>query len=144
MTHWQPWLWLAGGVLLCAAEALAPGVFLIWLGAAAVGTGVLLVFAAFSIEWQLLVFCGLALVSVAVGRRVYGPASANTDRPFLNRRAEALIGRLVVLHDAIQNGEGRARIDDTVWRVAGPDLPAGARVRIVAVVDSGLLRVEAA
>jgi len=59
----------------------------------------------------------------------------------LNRRAEQLIGRVVVLDQAIANGVGRARIDDAFWVVAGPDLPAGSRVRVVA-VDGMTLKVQ--
>ena len=38
---------------------------------------------------------------------------------------------------------GKARIDDTVWRVEGSDLPAGTQVRVTA-VDGAILKVEAA
>ena len=34
-----PWFWLAAGILTCAAEALAPGMFLLWIGLAAIATG---------------------------------------------------------------------------------------------------------
>ena len=36
-----------------------------------------------------------------------------------------------------------ARIDDTIWRVAGPDAPAGSRVKIVQ-ADGASLTVAAA
>ena len=32
---------------------------------------------------------------------------------------------------AVVDGTGTVRIDDTVWRIRGPDTPAGSRVRIV-------------
>jgi membrane protein implicated in regulation of membrane protease activity len=50
---------------------------------------------------------------------------------FLNRRAEALVGRVFTLEKPIIDGSGTVRIDDTIWRVAGPDTPAGTRVRVV-------------
>jgi len=40
----------------------------------------------------------------------------------------------------IVDGRGRVRVDDTVWLVEGPDLPAGARVQVTGVANT-LLRV---
>ena len=54
-------------------------------------------------------------------RRVEAPA----DQPFLNRRAEGYVGRAFTLEKPIVDGIGTIRIDDTVWRVSGPDCPAG-------------------
>ena len=56
---------------------------------------------------------------------------ATAQQPFLNRRADALVGRVFTLEKPIIDGLGTVRIDDTIWRVAGPDTPAGSRVRIV-------------
>ena len=47
------------------------------------------------------------------------------ERPFLNRRTEALVGRVFTLDKPILDGVGSVRIDDTVWRVSGADRPAG-------------------
>jgi hypothetical protein len=57
----------------------------------------------------------------------------------LNRRAEQLVGREVVLQQAIVGGQGRVSIDDASWQVSGPDLQAGSLVRVVAVQGSTLL-----
>jgi membrane protein implicated in regulation of membrane protease activity len=46
------------------------------------------------------------------------------------------------LERPIVDGIGTVRIDDTVWRVTGPDCPAGSRVR-VAHADGANLSVEA-
>ena len=72
------WNWLIFGLLLMGLELLVPGVFLFWLGLAAL-----------------------------------------------------LVGRVCTLEKPIVDGSGTVRIDDTIWRVAGPDAPAGSRVRIV-------------
>ena len=58
------------------------------------------------------------------GWRAAAPRPAK-DNPFLNRRADALVGRVFTLEKPIIDGAGTVRIDDTVWRVAGPDTPAG-------------------
>jgi membrane protein implicated in regulation of membrane protease activity len=47
------------------------------------------------------------------------------------------------LEKPIVDGVGTIRIEDTVWRVSGPNLPAGSRVK-VASADGADLAVEAA
>ena len=37
--------WLVGGLVVCAAETLAPGAFLVWIGAAAAIVGAVAYFA---------------------------------------------------------------------------------------------------
>lgn len=138
------WFWLIGGVLLCAAEALAPGMFLLWLGVAAIATGALLAMVDLSFAWSLMAFGALAVVAVFVGRRFYGSSEKESDQPFLNRRAEALVGRTYVLAHPIKAGEGRLVVNDTQWRLRGPDLPAGVKVRVTGVEDASFLVVEQA
>ena len=69
--------------------------------------------------------------------------TASQSNPFLNKRADALVGRVFTLEKPIIDGSGTVRIDDTIWRVAGPNAPAGSRVRIVQ-ADGASLRVTAA
>jgi inner membrane protein len=138
------WNWLIFGVVLMALELIAPGVFLFWLGLAALLTGLLSF--AFTPSWQvqILMFAVFAAVAVPVWRRVArGNAADSTDNPFLNKRADALVGRVFTLEKPIVDGAGTVRIDDTVWRVAGPDTPAGSRVKIVH-ADGARLTVAAA
>ncbi|MCR4264974.1 NfeD family protein [Nitratireductor sp. ZSWI3] len=141
-----PWNWMLLGFVLLAAEILLPGVFLLWIGIAAILTGALslqLWDAAFwSWQVQVLVFLALSLISAYLGKRLMDSRrNEETDQPLLNRRAEQLVGRTARLETAIDNGFGRIRLDDTLWRVSGPDLPVGTQVRIVA-VRNGTLEVE--
>jgi inner membrane protein len=92
-------------------------------------------------EHQALIFAILAVASVVLGRTAFGRAGSGRSDKRLNRRAESYVGRTFTLDGAIVDGRGRLRVDDTVWLVAGPDLPAGARVRVIG-TDSALLRVE--
>lgn len=129
-----PWNWMVLGLVLLILEVVVPGVFLLWIGIAALLTGALsLQFWSWS-SWtwhpQVLVFLALSIASVFVGRRLLRAAGDTTDEPLLNRRADQLVGRVATLIDPIANGFGRVRIGDTVWRVRGPDLPAGARVKV--------------
>lgn len=142
-----PWNWVVLGFILLAIEILAPGFFLIWIGLAAIVTGVLSIFLAGADFWswqiQMLVFAVLVIVSVIVGRRIMNDKSSESDEPLLNLRAEQLVGRTATLIEPITNGQGRVKLDDTTWRISGPDLPAGSQVRVIA-IDGGRLSVEAA
>ena len=126
------WNWLIFGVVLMALELMAPGVFLFWLGLAALLVG--LVSFAFTPSWQvqILMFAVFAAAAVPLWRRLSrSNAAPSADSPFLNKRTDALVGRVFTLEKPIVDGAGTVRIDDTVWRIAGPDVPAGSRVKIV-------------
>jgi inner membrane protein len=138
------WNWLIFGVILMALELLAPGVFLFWLGLAALLVG--LVSFAIHPSWQLqiLMFAIFAAAAVPLWRRVVlSNKAVSQSNPFLNKRADALVGRIFTLEKPIIDGSGTVRIDDTIWRVTGPDTPAGSRVRIVQ-ADGASLTVAAA
>jgi hypothetical protein len=138
------WNWLVFGIILMALELVAPGVFLFWLGLAALLVGLLSFVIHPSWQAQILMFAAFAAVAVPLWRRVARSNSAvSKSNPFLNRRADALIGRVFTLEKPIIDGSGTVRIDDTVWRVAGPDTPAGNRVKIVQ-ADGASLTVAAA
>jgi membrane protein implicated in regulation of membrane protease activity len=133
------WNWLIFGVILMALEVLAPGIFLLWLGLAALLVG--LITFIFHPSWQveILLFAAFAIAAVPLWRRLArGNASGSESNPFLNRRTEALVGRVFTLEKPIIDGAGTVRIGDTVWRVAGPDTPAGTRVKIVQVSGADL------
>ncbi len=136
------WAWIILGVVLFGLELIAPGVFFVWLGLAAVVTG--LVDGLIGLSWQAatLFFAVLSVLAVLVGRMREPPGRAHRS-PSLNRRGEALVGRLFTLEAPIAGGEGRVRVDDSSWRVTGPDLPRGAAVRVVR-VEGATLVVEAA
>jgi membrane protein implicated in regulation of membrane protease activity len=138
------WNWLIFGVVLMALELLAPGVFLFWLGLAALLVGLLSFVINPSWQLQILLFAVFAASAVPLWRRLARHTSAvSKSNPFLNKRADALVGRVFTLEKPIIDGSGTVRIDDTVWRVAGPDTPAGSRVKIVR-ADGASLTVAAA
>jgi membrane protein implicated in regulation of membrane protease activity len=140
----QFWHWWILAALFAGIEILAPGVFFIWLGAAAALTGLIaLVIPGLGWEIEALIFAVLAVVTVVYWRN-HIKRNKGKDDPasMLNRRGDQMIGRMAVLSEPIQNGRGKARIDDTVWRVEGGDLPAGTQVRVTG-VDGAILKVEA-
>jgi membrane protein implicated in regulation of membrane protease activity len=134
-------VWLVLGLALCAAETLAPGAFLIWIGAAALGVGVVDYLVPLETTTQLLLFAALVIVLVMIGRQVYGAVERRSAQPPLSR-AHGLIGREFFLDQPITHGFGSIRVDDSIWRVAGADLPAGAKVRVTGVGDDLALWVE--
>lgn len=139
----SPWTWAIAGLVLCMLEMLAPGMFLLWVGIAAFANALLLLATPVSIEWLMVSFCVFMAISVLIGRKVYGERDVASDAPFLNRRADALLGRETRLQSAIENGIGLAQIDDTVWRVTGSELPAGTHVKITGLSQDGtILQVE--
>lgn len=141
----QFWHWWILAAIFAGIEILAPGVFFIWLGAAAALTGLIaLVVPSLGWEIEALIFAVLAVVTVVYWRnRIRKGAGANDPAATLNRRGEQMIGRTAVLAEPIQNGRGKAKIDDTMWRVEGGDLPAGTQVKVTG-VDGAILKVEAA
>jgi len=126
------WNWLIFGVVLMALELLAPGVFLIWLGLAALLVGLLSFAIHPSWQIQILMFAIFAAAAVPLWRRMArANKTVSQSNPFLNKRADALVGRVFTLDKPIIDGAGTVRIDDTIWRVAGPDAPAGSLVKVV-------------
>ena len=143
--RWDVFAWAAFALVLFAAEALAPGAFMLWLGlaAAAVFLVVLLVPTDIPALAQVAAFVVLGFVSIQVYRKWFRGHERQSDQPALNRRTAALVGRVVSLERAIVDGRGRVQIADAYWEVSGPDLPAGAAVRIVG-GDAMTLQVEPA
>jgi membrane protein implicated in regulation of membrane protease activity len=134
--HWQmqTTVWAVLALLLIAAEVLAPGAFMLWLGiAAAITCGIVFVLPDLALVWQMVAFALLSVASVLVYLRLFRGRAVHSDRPSLNRRAEQLVGHVVPLATPIVAGRGRVQIADALWDVEGPDLPAGTRVRVVAV-----------
>ncbi|HEU4991013.1 MAG TPA: NfeD family protein [Luteimonas sp.] len=129
--RWDVFGWAALALLLFAAEAMAPGAFMLWLGlaAAVVFLGVLLV-PGIPLLAQVAAFVVLGFASVQAYRHWFRGREPQGDKPTLNRRTAALIGQVATLREPIVDGHGRVQIADAYWDVRGPDLPAGARVRV--------------
>ena len=141
-----PWSWWIVGLLFLGLEILVPGVFLLWIGLAAMVVGALSFplwgMAIWGWQLQFLVFAVLSVAFALIGRRMSW-TNQESDQPMLNRRVEGLVGRTATLAEPISDGKGRIRLDDTTWIVNGDDTPAGTRVRVTA-VQAGVLTVERA
>ena len=137
------WDWFILAAVLLLLEVMAPGTFMLWLGLSAFLVGLISFFVDWSWQYQLVAFAAFALAAIPLWRRLGQHAKAPTDQPFLNRRADALIGQVFTLEKPIVGGNGTIGVGDTVWRIAGADCPSGSRVRVAA-VDGATLRVEPA
>ena len=138
-----PWKWIILGAILLALELAAPGAFMMWLGLSALLVGAISLVFAWPWQVQVIAFGVIAVAFVPAWRHFSRRVEKPADRPFLNRRAEGYVGRIFTLDKPIVDGIGTVRIDDTVWRVSGPDCPAGSRVKIARAEGAELL-VEAA
>jgi membrane protein implicated in regulation of membrane protease activity len=137
-----PWNWMLLGFILLCLEIFAPGVFLLWIGIAAliVGSASLLLWDAAFWTWQVqvLIFLVLSLASAYVGKKLVRDREQASYQPILNNRGAQMIGRTATLAEPIREGRGRIKLGDTTWRVSGPDLPAGAQVRVIGAADTDL------
>ncbi len=137
--HW----WIFAGLLLIL-ELTAPAFFFLWLGIAAAAVGlILLVFPSIGIETQLVLFAIASIVSVVAWRKYRETRPLTTDQPNLNRRGHQYIGRQFSLTGPIDNGVGKVTVDDSTWKVRGPDLPAGTHVKVTG-VEGTVFTVESA
>ncbi len=135
--HW----WILAGLLLIL-ELTAPAFFFLWLGIAAAAVGmILLVFPAIPVETQLVLFAIASIGAILAWRKYREDRPLQIDQPHLNRRGNQYIGRVFTLDNAITNGEGKVTVDDSTWRVKGPDLPAGTAIRVTG-IDGVIFKVD--
>jgi membrane protein implicated in regulation of membrane protease activity len=135
------WDWLILAVIFIVLELLAPGTFMMWLGISALLVGIISFIVDWPWQYQLIAFAVFALASIPLWRHFAGRVEKPGDQPFLNRRADAFVGRVFTLEKPIVSGNGTVKIDDTIWRLAGADAPAGSRVKVVR-ADAATLVVE--
>ena len=142
--RWDVAGWGALALLLMAAETLAPGAFLLWMGFAAAVVFLIALFApGLTLLTQVALFVVLSFLSVLVYQKFFRKRARQSDQPLLNRRAQQHVGRVLPLEQGIVDGRGRIKIGDAFWIVEGPDLAAGTPVRIVG-TDGVNLHVEPA
>ncbi|QIK79791.1 NfeD family protein [Sphingomonas piscis] len=135
------WLWAIGGILLLMLEMLAPGFFLVFIGAAAIATGAFTLLFGLGVPAQLALFALYALLAVAAGRRIYGNAAVDHHAKHLNDPAARLIGRSVLVIEAVDDHGGRVRLGDGEWSARGGPAQPGDRARITG-VDGNCLRID--
>jgi hypothetical protein len=136
------WLWMIGGVLLLIMELIAPGFFLVFIGAAALATGLFAVLFGLALVPQLALFALYSILAVMVGRRFYNVRGIESTDPLLNDRAARLVGQSVLVVTTVDDHSGRVRVGDSEWSARGGPAEPGQRVRITG-VEGNCLIVEA-
>ncbi len=136
------WLWMIAGVLLLATEMLVPGVFLVWIGIAAVVTGLFTLLFDIGAAGQLGLFALYSVLAVLVGRRFYATKTEAALDSRLNDPGSRLIGRRVTVVQRVDEDSGRVRVGDSEWSARGGPADPGERVRVTG-VEGNCLIVEA-
>ena len=125
------WIWLIGGLVLLIAEIVAPGVFLVFIGAAAIVTGLFVAALSLGTPAALTLFAIYTALGLFVGRRFYARAGTPSSDSLLNDRAGRLVGKRVIVTQAIDEQGGRVKIGDSEWSARGAPAPVGSQVRIL-------------
>ncbi len=127
------WSWWVLAICFMVAEMLIPAFFFLSMAIAGVITGLVVwIIPRLLPETQLLIFCLLSIISLIAWRKYGKRTRVESDKPLLNKRGQQYVGRVFELHEAIENGQGRIKVDDTLWRVRGEDCDIGNKVKVVA------------
>jgi membrane protein implicated in regulation of membrane protease activity len=137
--HW----WVAGLALLILEMIIPTGYVLLWTGISAIVVGVLALIVPMPWTLEVVVFGVLSAVSFFAFRKLFPQKTAPDERPTLNRRGHSYVGRIFTLTKPVVNGVGTLHVDDSQWRITGPDMPEGSQVRVIE-ADGATLKVERA
>lgn len=128
------WNWWLLALILLVVELLAPGFFFLWMAAAGFVTGcLLLLIPVLDIKLQVSIFSVLSVVFITAWKLYGKQHPIITDHPLLNKRGQQYIGRVFSLYKPIENGEGKIKVDDSIWKVHGQDCDISAKVKVIAV-----------
>jgi membrane protein implicated in regulation of membrane protease activity len=126
------WHWWVLAVVLVILETFVPGTFFLWMGVSAAVVGVvLLAIPGMGWEYQVFLFAAFAIVSISLWLIRLKKHPTKSEISNLNRRSAQCIGRSTIVEQPIVNGMGTINLDDTIWRVLGPDCEAGTKVKVV-------------
>src|SRR3546814_14597478 len=100
------WIWLSIGILLAAAEIVAPGFFLIWVGAAAIATGVIAWIVPLGVPLQLGLFGILSFAALYGARRRLKPNPTTSAAPLLTQCGHRLVGDTFTLTPPTEDAPG--------------------------------------
>lgn len=136
----QPgWIWAIAGVLLLIAEIIAPGFFLVFLGAAAILTGLFTLLFDLSLAPQLVLFAIYAVLAVMIGKRWYGEPQGGDQRHAINEPAKRLVGKTVTAMTDVDDHGGRVRVGDSEWNARGGPATVGDRLTVTDIEGNCLI-----
>ena len=135
------WIWAIAGILLLIAEIIAPGFFLVFVGAAAIATGLFTLLFDLGTAPQLVLFALYSVLAVMIGKRWYGEPHSIDENVRLNDPARRLVGKTVTVVAPVDDHGGRVRVGDGEWNARGGPAEPGERVTVTG-VDGNCLTVE--
>ncbi|WP_262965328.1 NfeD family protein [Methylobacter psychrophilus] len=128
------WYWWVIALILLVVEILAPGFFFLWMAISGVVTGALvLLIPVITINMQVLIFSVLSVVTIILWKLYGKKYPITSDHPLLNKRGTQYIGRVFSLYEPIKNGEGKIKVDDSIWKVHGEDCDINTQVKVIAI-----------
>jgi membrane protein implicated in regulation of membrane protease activity len=128
------WYWWVIGFIFLVLEILTPGFFFLWMAISGFVTGALaFLIPATSLNVQILVFSVLSVVAILAWKFYGKKHPIASDHPLLNQRGIQYMGRVFSLYEPIKNGQGKIKVDDSIWKVQGEDCDITTRVKVIAV-----------
>ncbi|MDD2802416.1 MAG: NfeD family protein [Methylobacter sp.] len=128
------WHWWVIALVLLVVEILTPGFFFLWMAVSGFITGALVwLVPSISLNSQLFVFSIMSVVTISAWKFYVKKHPIETDHPLLNQRGAQYIGRVFSLYEPIINGQGKIKVDDSIWKVHGEDCDINSKVKVIAV-----------
>lgn len=136
------WNWWVFALVLIIVEVLVAGTFFLWMSISAGIVGLVLYLIP-GLDWQiqLSLFATFSVISIIISRLWLAKHARAEPPSTLNRRGSQYIGRQFTLSEPIVNGIGRLNVDDTIWRISGPDMETGSQITVEG-MDGTILKVK--
>ena len=133
------WIWAIAGVLLLIAEIIAPGFFLVFIGAAAIATGLFTLLFGLGTAPQLALFAIYSVLAVMIGKRWYGEPDGGDQHHTINEPAKRLVGKTVTAVTDVDDHGGRVRVGDGEWNARGGPAAPGERLTVTGIEGNCLI-----
>ncbi len=133
--------WLIFSLILGIIElTIGANFFLMWCGLSALFVSGLTYLFAWPLEGQWIIFSIIVIVVLFIWQKFKPKFMSKQPSIMLNQKAHQYLHRELYLEEAIVNGFGKVKIDDSSWRVEGVDLPQGTKVKVIG-IDGTILKV---
>ncbi len=128
------WYWWVLALVFLVIEMLVSGFFFLWMAAAGLVTGGLIwAMPSIRLDTQILLFSLLSIAAIVTWKFLVKKPTTTSDHPLLNKRGAQYVGRIFDLYEAIENGQGKIKADDSIWKVHGDDCDINTKVKVIAV-----------
>lgn len=127
------WIWAVLAIAFLLAEIFSASFFFLLWAVAAAGVALLVGLWAMSLTWQLFWFAVFSVPLLLLWAVITGMRKNKRQHDaaaVLNQRGKQYIGREFELTVPVEYGVGKLQIGDTLWKLEGQDLPAGAKILI--------------